>query len=482
MRKDGKFMKIDGRLVWVPTFDRASINNNDAIDFIIREEGFLKEPTALGDGKITIGSGLTDPKWIDLYKARGNKWSAEDNKKAVAEEVQKRREWSENNIPNWHSFSPNAQNALLSYRYNYNYTRKNSPKLFEALDNFNLFEAARQMDATSSNGKFKNGLSGRRQREQNLFVQDYVQDPPIFDSIEERDAIQPLNPYTKSMENIVAEEHGPYKDNYGTSISEKRAEKIREAVKARHDYDKLMEATSLKKTSSEFKPKFSFDTGGFLEPEDAWDVLSMSKKAEIMKIAINNGIYNLDDIRKKYNEFAEGGSKKEAEEVNTEKSYFNTMERVAEENYKDWGFNNPDEALLHALNDNTYDYRGFYTKHPQSKSNASTHWTDEFKTVYHPTFSNESIYSGKKSQYNPNGRTGGFWLGENLFIPAPWQLFSNYAEGGKIYIKPENRGKFTALKERTGHSATWFKEHGTPAQKKMAVFALNSAKWKHGGK
>ena len=54
-----------------------------------------------------------------------------------------------------------------------------------------------------------------------------------------------------------------------------------------------------------------------------------------------------------------------------------------------------------------------------------------------------------------------------------------YANGGKIHIKPENRGKFTALKERTGHSASWFKENGTPAQKKMAVFALNARKWNH---
>lgn len=56
---------------------------------------------------------------------------------------------------------------------------------------------------------------------------------------------------------------------------------------------------------------------------------------------------------------------------------------------------------------------------------------------------------------------------------------AGYASGGKIHIKPENRGKFTALKKRTGHSATWFKEHGTPAQKKMAVFALNARKWNH---
>ena len=58
-------------------------------------------------------------------------------------------------------------------------------------------------------------------------------------------------------------------------------------------------------------------------------------------------------------------------------------------------------------------------------------------------------------------------------------LYSPHSEGGSIHIKPENRGKFTALKERTGHSASWFKAHGTPAQKKMAVFALNAKKWKH---
>lgn len=57
---------------------------------------------------------------------------------------------------------------------------------------------------------------------------------------------------------------------------------------------------------------------------------------------------------------------------------------------------------------------------------------------------------------------------------------NEYAHGGSIYIKPSHRGRFTRLKERTGHSASWFKEHGTPAQKKMATFALNAAKWKHG--
>ena len=56
--------------------------------------------------------------------------------------------------------------------------------------------------------------------------------------------------------------------------------------------------------------------------------------------------------------------------------------------------------------------------------------------------------------------------------------FKNGKSSG-IHIKPQNRGKFTALKKRTGKSASWFKAHGTPAQKKMATFALNAKKWKH---
>ena len=57
------------------------------------------------------------------------------------------------------------------------------------------------------------------------------------------------------------------------------------------------------------------------------------------------------------------------------------------------------------------------------------------------------------------------------------QAKQQHKDGGKIYIKPENRGKFTALKKRTGHSASWFKAHGTPAQKKMATFELNARHW-----
>lgn len=76
------------------------------------------------------------------------------------------------------------------------------------------------------------------------------------------------------------------------------------------------------------------------------------------------------------------------------------------------------------------------------------------------------------------------WLGPRL-IPTGKDIYDNHqsqynkGKDSGIHIKKKNRGKFTALKKRTGKSASWFKEHGTPAQKKMAVFALNARKWKH---
>ena len=117
----------------------------------------------------------------------------------------------------------------------------------------------------------------------------------------------------------------------------------------------------------------------------------------------------------------------------SDSQYYNIMEKVADDNYEAWKYNNSDEALLHALNDPTYNYRGYYNKYPESNANSSTHWTDEFKTVYHPTFSSESIYSGKKSQYNPKGIKGGNWYGD-LFIPSWDQIGEKrFDNGGSLF-------------------------------------------------
>ena len=183
--------------------------------------------------------------------------------------------------------------------------------------------------------------------------------------------------------------------------------------------------------------------GGQIEKRKLWDDLSIAEKSEIMKVAIQNGITSLQDIKAKYNEFAEGGPKNNI----SDGQYYDIMEKVAEQNYKDWGYNNPDEALVHMLNDNTYNYRGYYNEFPNGDGNALDHWPDKYKTAYHPTFSDESIYSEKTSEYNSTGRKGGHWLKNNydFFIPSiSWN--NKFAKGG-----PADEGLGTFGRQNPGN-------------------------------
>jgi hypothetical protein len=51
-----------------------------------------------------------------------------------------------------------------------------------------------------------------------------------------------------------------------------------------------------------------------------------------------------------------------------------------------------------------------------------------------------------------------------------------------IVIKPQNKGKFTAYKKRTGKTTAEAKNSDDPKVRKMATFAANAKKWKKGKK
>lgn len=67
------------------------------------------------------------------------------------------------------------------------------------------------------------------------------------------------------------------------------------------------------------------------------------------------------------------------------------------------------------LHDDTYDYEHFYNTQLKEaaamlKKDANAHFTDVAKTAKHPTFSNESDFSGKFDLlHNPSGIVGGSW-------------------------------------------------------------------------
>lgn len=55
-------------------------------------------------------------------------------------------------------------------------------------------------------------------------------------------------------------------------------------------------------------------------------------------------------------------------------------------------------------------------------------------------------------------------------------LIEKFKKGGAIKIKPENKGKFTATKKKTGKTTEELTKSKNPITKKRAVFAQNAAK------
>lgn len=58
-------------------------------------------------------------------------------------------------------------------------------------------------------------------------------------------------------------------------------------------------------------------------------------------------------------------------------------------------------------------------------------------------------------------------------------LPNSFARGGSIHIKPENKGKFTETKRRTGKTTEELTHSSNPLTRKRAIFAQNAKKWHH---
>lgn len=69
----------------------------------------------------------------------------------------------------------------------------------------------------------------------------------------------------------------------------------------------------------------------------------------------------------------------------------------------------------------------------------------------------------------------------DMAMIMPQYPIPNYKDGG-IHIKKKNRGKFNALKKRTGKTTEELTHSKNPLTRKRAIFAQNAKKWKHKGR
>lgn len=137
-----------------------------------------------------------------------------------------------------------------------------------------------------------------------------------------------------------------------------------------------------------------------------WSDLSMAERANIIALGVKSGITNLNDIRRGYNSFARGGYTKWKEKIKEHKG-------------------------IDIDNDPTYDYEGFYNSDPDRawdmmNKGSNAHFIDEYKTALHPSFSNQSIYSGYKNKFNPKGIVGGTWIDDNNYQLSQSQFDSDW--------------------------------------------------------
>ena len=147
-----------------------------------------------------------------------------------------------------------------------------------------------------------------------------------------------------------------------------------------------------------------------------WEELSMQDRAKYMKLAVQNGYRDIRSIREAYNIYAEGGTKEGPED-----GYKEWLRNEAKLNSKIWGISY-NEALEHMKNDRSYDYRKFYELQKANPNNpeyqrdleGNAHYNDIGKSIYHPTASIYSYYSGRKDfKWNPTGAKFGEWLDNN---------------------------------------------------------------------
>ena len=474
-------------------FAEGGSTDADVVDRIIKEEGFNTKPEDIGDGKITLGSGLTAKKWHDLYKQRGNKWSAADNRMAVAEEVANRRKWAERNIPNWFKLPDSSQKALLSYKYNYDFNRNNSPKLFAALEAGNLQEAARQIDATSKDPKFKKGLQARRQREQNWFLSDVTSKPTVPTiPFEQPVSTAVFNPYVQQVENttiapVMVPDENSYVTAHRLTEAEERKQKFQERMEAISNFNRLMQLTSLDNTAvPAFMPttgntfldsmmKLTKAEGGKIEKENT-DIIPFTQKREV--------IITPD---KQYNRY-----------LNTlpDNQRFTSNDKY--DSYQYWKLNGKPKNFTEAYNKGMFHYdhsdNGYHANSIAFDDNTGIGYFMKPKTHdtvgYELDWFNKGLVSEEGGWQRPETflewKESQPFRNSHILIDDPNR--PNYykyqpiekANGGGIHIKPSHRGRLTDLKKRTGKTEAELYNDGNPAHKKMVVFARNSRKWKHG--
>lgn len=224
-----------------------------------------------------------------------------------------------------------------------------------------------------------------------------------------------------------------------------------------------------------------------------WNDLTMSERADVIKMAVKAGLRDMKSIRDFYDnslKYADGGSKPGMTGMMKSKlaiaSHFGnpTARRMTNYDTRNYTFpNRYDEKTGLQEIGNVYvsSYDNLVT--PQIQDNGKELEFVPEEKIWDREHDPRS-YAQSIKFYGPNANEDARYFGEHYKEVAP--MMNLYADGGSIHISPSKRGTFTAAATKHGMGVQEFaskvlanKDNYSSAMVKKANFAKNASKWKH---
>ena len=149
--------------------------------------------------------------------------------------------------------------------------------------------------------------------------------------------------------------------------------------------------------------------------------------------------------------------------------------------YQDWKTKAAKYKNLKIDEDNTFDYEGWYNSNPENayrflNDDPRAHFDDTYKTVYHPTFSDLSIYSGKiDPKFNPKGLKGGHWVNDHKYT-SPKETPISMDDRINYIIDGEDNG----IQLRTFDNKPLWMDDGTRYEGQLPQVIVKPKKYKRG--
>lgn len=149
--------------------------------------------------------------------------------------------------------------------------------------------------------------------------------------------------------------------------------------------------------------------------------------------------------------------------------------------YQDWKTKAAKYKNLKIDEDNTFDYEGWYNSNPENayrflNDDPRAHFDDTYKTVYHPTFSDLSIYSGKiDPKFNPKGLKGGHWVNDHKYI-SPKETPISMDDRINYIIDGEDNG----VQLRTFDNKPLWMDDGTRYEGQLPQVIVKPKRYKRG--